>query len=126
MNKEIYNRLKLLNIEDFIWIIYIGIIVLSFYSNKIERKYFIFKNIKDKNKYRTINIVIFSILLIVYIYFLKNAFNDLKNLKESDSKEKKKLVYLSFLGSLLICISGFIFLYIAFNDKNLDIEIAFN
>ena len=126
IDNETYNRLKQLNIEDLIWIIYIGIIILSFYSNSLERKYFIFKDKKDKNKYRRINIIIFSILLVVYIYFLNNSLNDFKNLKSTDSYKKKKLVYLSFLGSLFISISGFIFLYIAIVDNDLDTEIAFN
>ena len=126
IDNETYNRLKQLNIEDLIWIIYIGIIILSFYSNSLERKYFIFKDKKDKNKYRRINIIIFSILRVVYIYFLNNSLNDFKNLKSTDSYKKKKLVYLSFLGSLFISISGFIFLYIAIVDNDLDTEIAFN
>ncbi len=125
-NEEISKRLKQLNIEDFIWIIYIGIIILSFYSNSLERKYFIYNNQKCKKKYQNINIIIFSILLIVYIYFLKSAIDELKKLKVSDSYKKKKLVCLSFIASLFITISGFIFLYIAFMDNNLDIELAFN
>jgi len=126
IDDETYNRLKQLNIEDFIWIIYLGIIALSFYSNSLERKYFLFKNINDKNKYRKINITIFCILLIVYLYFLKSSLNDLKNLKPNDNKKKKELIYLSFLGSLFIAISGFIFLYITIVDNNLDVELAFN
>ena len=125
-NDELNKRLKQLNIEDFIWIIYLGIIALSFYSNNIERKYFISKNSSFKKKYQNINIIIFSILLIVYLYFFKNTIDDLKNLKPNDSEKKKKLVYFSFIGSLFIAISGIIFLYIAFTDKNLDVEIAFN
>ena len=125
-NDELNKRLKQLNIEDFIWIIYLGIIALSFYSNNIERKYFISKNSSFKKKYQNINIIIFSILLIVYLYFFKNTIDDLKNLKPNDSEKKKKLVYFSFVGSLFIAISGIIFLYIAFTDKNLDVEIAFN
>ena len=126
MSKETINRLKELDIEDFIWTIYIGIIIMSFYSNSFERKYFIYKNKYDKEKYRKINIVIFSILLIVYLYFLKSSIDDLKKLKKSDDYKKKKLVILSFIASLSIVISGVIFLYIAFIDQDLDVEIAFN
>ena len=126
MSDETIKRLKQLKIEDFIWIIYIGIIIMSFYSNIIERKYFIYKNSKDKKKYRQINVAIFSILLIVYLYFLTNSTNDLKNLKSSDSYQKKKLIFLSFIASALITISGFIFLYIALIDQELDVELAFN
>ncbi len=126
MNSNEKKRIKQLNIEDFIWVIYIGIIILSFYSNSIERKYFIYRNLKDKEKYREINIIIFSILLIVYIYFFISSLNDFFNLKQSDTKRKKELVYLSLIASFFILLSGLIFLYIAFSDKNLDVEIAFN
>jgi len=125
-NENIEERIKELNIEDFIWTIYIGIIFLSFYSNNIERKYFLSKEKKFKVKYRTINIIIFSILLIVYLYFLNSSINDLKKLKQSDNEAKKKLIYLSFIASLCITISGLIFLYIALKDQNLDVELAFN
>ena len=56
----------------------------------------------------------------------KDMDNDLKNLKENDNYKKKKLVYLSFLASLFIAFSGFIFLYISLVDNDLDVEIAFN
>ena len=137
MSNDINDRLKEINIEDFIWIIYLGIIALSFYSNNLERKYFIYKNEIDKEKYKNIIILIFSILVFVYLYFssiiwfllyffLKDSINSSKSLKETDTQEKKYLTYLSFLASLLIAVSGFIFLYIALKDKNLDVELAFN
>lgn len=125
-NEEINNRLRLLKIEDYIWIIYIGIIFLSWYSNSFERDYFITNNQASKDKYRKLTIIIFSILVVVYLYFLKESINDIKNLKPYDTEKKKNLVYLSFLGSLFIVLSGFIFLYIALTDEELNIELAFN
>ena len=127
MNEEETNkRLKQLTIEDFIWYIYIGIIILSLYSNILERKYFINKDFQSKEKYRKITIIIFVILTIVYTYFLKTSYQDIKTLKAYDTERKKTLTYLSFLGSLLIEISGIIFLIIAISDTNIDVEIAFN
>ena len=126
MDKDLKNRIAELNIEDFIWIIYLLIIILSFYSNHLERNFFLTNNILAKDKYQKIIIIIFSILIVVYIYFLQDSFKSLLNLKPSDSPKKKKLVYLSFLASLLIAISGFIFLYISITDNNLDVELAFN
>jgi len=123
---ELNKKLQQLNIEDFIWVIYIGIIFLSWYSNTLERKYFIYNDKISKEKYRKIIILIFSILIIVYLYFLKDSYDDLKNLKQEDSVEKKKLIFLSFIASLLIAISGFIFLYIAIKDEDLNVELAFN
>ena len=120
------NRLKELKNEEFIWIIYIGIIILSFYSNNLEKNYFIYKDYNSKEKYRKIMILIFSILIFVYYYFLQDSYKSVKDLKYNDSYRKKKLTYLSFFASLLIFISGLIFLYIAYQDQNIDIELAFN
>lgn len=125
-NEEIEKKLKQLNTEDFIWIIYIGIIALSYYSNSLERKYFVYNDLKSKEKYRKIIIFIFTILVIVYLYFLKDSIDSIKELSPYDSEKKKRLTYLSFLGSLLITISGLIFLYIALADEDINIELAFN
>ena len=124
--EEINEKLKILNTEDYIWLIYIGIIFMSWYSNSLERKYFTENDIESKTKYQKIMILIFTILIVIYLYFLKESINDIKNLKTWDTPKKKNLVYLSFLGSLLIAISGFIFLYISIVDDNLDIVLAFN
>lgn len=124
--EEINEKLKILNTEDYIWLIYIGIIFMSWYSNSLERKYFTENDIESKTKYQKIMVLIFTILIVIYLYFLKESINDIKILKPWDTPKKKNLVYLSFLGSLLIAISGFIFLYISIVDENLDIELAFN
>lgn len=123
---ELCEKLKQLDIEDFIWLVYIGIIILSWQSNFYERKYFINRDDSDKNKYRKIMIIIFSILIVVYLYFLKDSIDSIKKLSIYDSKKKKNLVFLSFLASLFIAISGFLLLYIAFVDEDLNVEIAFN
>jgi len=125
-NDELNEKLKQITIEDYIWIIYLGIIFLSWYGNSYERKYYINNDINSKTKYKNITILIFSILIIVYLYFFKNSVNDLKNIKPYYSKKKKDLIYLSFLGSLFVTLSGAIFLFIAITDNNLDVEIAFN
>jgi len=123
---DIEERIKQIDIDNKIWMIYIGIIILSWYSNKLEKDYFIKNNIESKNTYRKITIFLFSILVIIYFYFLKSSIQDIQKLSPYDSKEKKTLVYLSFLGSLFIFISGLVFLYIAFIDENINVEVAFN
>ena len=126
MNSEIYEKLKQIKNEDYIWIIYIGIIFLSYYSNALERNFILFNDENSKNKYRSIMIIIFSILVIVYLYFLYDSYKGVNDLSFDDSEKKKRLSYLSFLASLLIFISGIIFLYIAVSDTDLNVEIAFN
>lgn len=125
-SNDLDKKLKQLRIEDFIWLIYIIIIFMSWYSNNLERKYFVFKDIESKEKYRKIMIFIFSILIVVYLYFLKDAYEDIKNMNLSDITDIDNLTILSFIGSLLIAISGFIFLYISIKDKELNVELAFN
>lgn len=124
--KNIDDKLNQIKIENFIWFIYIGIIFLSWYSNSLEKKYFLFNDLESKEKYRKIMILIFSILIIVYLYFLKDSYDGVKNLTSYDSQNKINLTNLSFIGSLLIAISGFIFLYIAINDEDINVELAFN
>ena len=123
---EVEEKIRQIKIENYIWIIYIIIIVISYYSNYLEKDYFVNNNIESKEKYRESLIIIFSILLIIYLYFTVDAYKSVQSLKENDSKEKKDLVTLSFIGSLLILISGIIFLYVAYKDYNLDVELAFN
>ena len=71
-------------------------------------------------------IFIFLVLIIAYYYFLTSSIEDIRNIKPTDSKKKRVLVYLSFWGSLLIFFSGLIFLFIAITDEDLSVEIAFN
>lgn len=125
-SREVEDKLRQIKIEDFIWVVYIGIIALSYYSNYLERKYYVCNDLNSKNKYRSIMILIFSILIIVYFYFLVDSYNSVRDLNRFDAEKKKRLVYLSFLASLLIFISGLIFLYIAISDTDLNVELAFN
>ena len=126
MNKEVQDKLNQIMIEDYIWIIYLGIIFMSYYANSLEKNFYLKKDLENKKKYREIMITIFTILLLVYLYFFYSSYQDLKNLKESDSDKKKRLTILSFIASLLLVIAGIIFLYIAIKDDELYIELAFN
>ena len=118
--------LKKLKVEEDIWLIYLLIIGLSFYSNSVERKYYINNDLDAKEKYRKINILIFLIALIIYIYFFNDSYNDIKNLSSSDSYDKRFFNKASFTASTLILISGAILLFIAIYDENLSTEFAFS
>ena len=125
MNEKI-ELLKKLQIEDFIWIIYLVIIVLSFYSNYIERKYIIYDDPLAKKKYQNLIILIFTIAVFVYLYFFIDGYKDVKNLKCSDTLNRKIFRNLNFIASSLILVAGVIFLCIAIFDEELDVELAFS
>ena len=125
MNNKL-DRLKDIKIENYIWIIYIGIIILSWYANSKERNYILYNNDASKKQYQNLMILIFTILLFVYYYFTKASYDDIKELNEYDTDKKVILTYASFIGSLLILISGLIFLIIAITDNEIYTERAFN
>ena len=123
---EINKKINQLKAEENIWIIYLIIIGLSFYSNKLERNYILYNNQESKNKYRLTNILIFSVALAVYCYFFQDSYQSIKDLNETANKQKFFYNKISFCASTLILVAGAILLYIAIFDKNLDTEIAFN
>lgn len=125
MNDKL-DRLEDIKIENFVWIIYIGIIILSWYANSKETKFILCNDEKAKKEYQNLMILIFTILVIIYAYFTKDSYDDLMNLNESDTEKKKILHLASFIGSFLVLISGFIFLGIVIVDDEIDTEIAFN
>lgn len=120
------DKLKDIEIENKIWIIYIGIIILSWYANNKEKTFLLYNDEKTKKEYQNLLILIFSILVIIYYYFAKDSYDKLTNINKFDSDKKKHLLYLSFIASFLILISGIIFLNIAIQDDQIDVELAFN
>ena len=124
MNND--NILKSIETENFVWIIYLFIIGISFVANSFEKDYYVTGNVDSKNKYRIINIFVFATALLIYLYFFYDNYKNIKNLNCNSSKEKIFFNNLNFIASILIAIAGCIFLYIAVYDKNLDTEIAFN
>ena len=74
---ELKEKLDELKTEDYIWLLYIGIIIISWYSNNVERKYFITGDLKSKEKYQRLMVLIFTILLVVYFYFTKSSYDDI-------------------------------------------------
>lgn len=123
--KEKLDRLNDIKTENIIWVIYIGIIVLGFIANNYETNYIKYNDNKSKDDYRNLMLLIFSILVIVYFRILKDSLRDVKKTSYLNNKVSK-LNKLSFIGSLLVFISGIIFLYIIYNDTDIDVEIAFN
>lgn len=118
--------LKTIQIENYIWLLYLVLIGLSFYSNFEEVKYFKYDDFKAKEKYRKTNIVIFSIALLVYIYFFYDNYETVVKRDINTTSSKMFFDDLNLLASTLFLIAGIILLFIAVNDVNIETEIAFN
>lgn len=117
--------LRTIEIENYIWIIYLVIIFLSFMANKEEVNYFINNDMQSKNNYRKLIIIIFSIALGIYYYFFISGYETYKKLSPYDTESKKFFETINFIANILILISGVIFLIIAIFDEELETEIAF-
>lgn len=123
---EKYERLKDIKTENMIWVIYIVVIIMSWYANSKEKKYILYNDEKNRKEYQKLMTLIFSILVIFYYYFAKDSWEDFKKLNANDTNKKKGLTYASLMASILILISGLIFLGIAITDDEISTEIAFN
>ena len=122
-NKE--EILRTIEIENYIWIIYLVIIFLSFMANKEEVNYFINNDMQSKSNYRKLIIIIFSIALGIYYYFFVSGYKTYKSLSPYDTESKKFFETINFIANILILISGVIFLFIAIFGEELETEIAF-
>lgn len=125
MNSKL-DRLQDIRIENYIWVMYIIIIFISWYANSKEKKFILYNDEVSRREYQNLLVLIFSILIIIYYYFTKSSYDDLNELTINDSNKKIILTYASFIASLLILISGMIFLTIAIMDEEIDVELAFN
>ena len=65
MNNKL-DRLQDIKIENFIWVIYIGIIILSWLANCKEKKFILYNDEKSRKEYQQLMVLIFTILLIIY------------------------------------------------------------
>ena len=55
--KEVKDKIKQINTENVIWIIYIIIIFMSWYANYFEKKYYLNNDNESKEKYKSSKIL---------------------------------------------------------------------
>ena len=60
MNDKL-KRLEDIKIENIVWIIYIGIIILSWYANSKEKRYLLYNDLLSRKEYQNLLILIFKI-----------------------------------------------------------------
>lgn len=124
MNDNLKKRLKEIEVEDMVLGIFIVIIILAYTANKIEKNYFIKGLEIDKKKYYYLSIFIFSIVVIINIYFFKISYEDVVTITDDIPDNVKEYAYLTLLASILSLIAGIIILYIAISDTEIDAEIT--
>lgn len=106
------NKITTLKNENIIWIIYVLFAIAGVYANNLEIEDIKNNNEKNKKKYKSINIAIFFIAIIIYIYFINLVYNRYKN-------NPKRTNLLTLIGSVLIFIGGLLFLYVEVTDDEI-------
>ena len=122
MNNNIIETLKRINIEDYIWIIYLFLVGYNLYSNYLEKKFLISKDKYLYNKFHSINTTVSFIALIIFIYLLITSYEDLNKLNINSKENEKKFKTLTFIASLLFVIGSAISLYVVAKSPDLDNE----
>ena len=113
---NINEKLRKLRIEDFIWIVYFFIAAAALYSNKDERDYLLYNNKKAYHEKKTINITIFVIALIIYIYFVLNTTEDLAKIPQNFNNQAYVDRFAQLVAALLFLAGGIIYLIVEIRD----------
>lgn len=125
MDTEKRQTLKRIDIESFIWIIYIFLVCFNLYSNYLEKLYLKTNQPFYKKKFKSINKVVLAVILLIYVYFVYVAYQDETSLTRYKTNNKKKKFYtdLIFIASILFLIGGAISLYVASKSDIIDEEL---
>ena len=121
---DVIKKLKRLDREDLIWIIYFFIATFALLSNKLDRDFLLTKDYNAYKKEKIINISIFFVAFFIYLYFVMLLNSDLNNMEKNFSNKKYRSTYIQLIAALLFLVGGFIYLFneIFLNDE-LDVGI---
>lgn len=121
---DVIKKLKRLDREDLIWIIYFFIATFALLSNKLDRDFLLTKDYNAYKKEKIINISIFFVAFFIYLYFVMILNSDLNNMEKNFSNKKYRSTYIQLIAALLFLVGGFIYLFneLFLNDE-LDVGI---
>ena len=113
-------KLKEINLENYIIYIYYILLTIYLYANTIEVNYIKYGNQTDKDTYRLLLYIVFGTTFIITLYY---SIESLKSLKEITDEEVYKLKQLSALANILVLIASIIIIYIIYKDKDINLEV---
>ena len=120
MSESILKKIKGTKTEDIIWIVYFFIILANLYSNYLERDYIINHNKQSRDLFRNINKYILIVAFIIYLYFVYQSYESVKNLKENATDKQVFLTNLTLVSAILFLIAGALNIFIQNNSMNDD------
>ena len=124
MDNDTIRRIKEIEFEDMVFVIFIVIIIMSYIANDFEKKYFVYKDEGDKESYYYLQIIIFLIIVVINIYYVLANLKEVSNLSCNDSYKRRKYAKLDLIASISALVATSIILYIAITDKDIESEIT--
>lgn len=111
MDKD--NKLRELGREDYIWIIFICLSILSIVADSYQRNYIIYNSKFDGEVANKIYILILVVTILIYLYFFRRNYRAYINsdFMNSDIYEIK------LFGSILFIVGGLCLLYFQVNSE---------
>lgn len=110
---DVISKIKELEFEKILWLIFIFISALNIYGDNLEEIFFKENNLQSELLAKKIFIFTIAISLLIYIYFVYRNYNNLKNAKNEDTH----LFLIRLAGSILIVVGALFILYFEVNKK---------
>lgn len=108
INSEVQNEINRLNLEDYVWVIFIIISLANIYGDKLEKDYLRTNNKKFEDNANVIFEIVLLVTFLIYIYFWVRNY---KAFAKACANEKRlyiiKLLGSSFLIAGVLCLLYF-------------------
>lgn len=111
MRESKIKELESLNLDDFVWYIYIFISVAAIYSNKLEKDFIVTGDRQKFREFHNINTVVLTIAFFVYVYFVFNNFR-------TWNKKRNYNTTINVIASILFLVGGGILILVELNSSN--------
>ena len=117
-------KLKRLNEENLIWIIYFFIIIAALLSNAYEEYFLKTGDLKKQKVFKTLNITVFCVAFFIYLYFVIISYEEVEELKRTSTKKEVINAHVRLIASLLFLVAGGLALYAEINQDTPDTDIG--
>lgn len=112
-------RLKRLNDEDLIWLVYFFIIIGAVISNRYEKRFLLNGDIESQKKVKILNITVLSVAFFIYVYFVAINYESVDLLRQDSTKKEVINAHVSLIASLLFLVAGGLTLWVEL-DRGLE------
>jgi len=109
------NELREVTINEWIWMIFVILSLANIYGDELE-KYSLQEQEKHDEKARKIFLTTASVALLIYLYFVINAYNKLKRAKALN--KDTNIQEINLLGQSLVFLGACLLIYSNIKNQN--------